>query len=64
MASDRSRRREIRNNLGLFLMVDRVNRILLRLSRRIVINDSPSLDVLLGLRTLMSPASCIVIVLD
>ena len=60
MASVKTYRRSIVESDVLFSMVDRVNRVLIRLSN--IINNSnqyPSLDELLILCTSLSPKACI-----
>ena len=60
MASVKTHRRSIVEGDVMFSMVDRVNRVLIRLSYNI--NDSsqyPSLDELLILCTALSPKACI-----
>ena len=60
MASVKTYRRSIVEGDVMFSMVDRVNRVLIRLSNNI--NDSsqyPSLDELLILCTALSPKACI-----
>jgi len=60
MQRNRTYRRSIIENKILFTIYDRVNRVLLRLSERIVdVNYAPSLDELLLFCQELSPPQCI-----